>query len=75
MKKMLKQYVQQTQLGDKDHEQVLKEFSRILDDQVQAILSLEMITGRYLEHHVHETSVCGLIQRTGITENSMAIVK
>jgi hypothetical protein len=54
---MLKQYVQQTQLGDKDHEQVLKEFSRILDDQVQTIFSLEMITGRYLEHHVHETSV------------------
>jgi hypothetical protein len=34
MKKMLKQYVQQTQHGGKDREQVLKEFSRILDDQV-----------------------------------------
>lgn len=31
---MLKQYVQQTQLGGKDREQVLKEFSRILDEQV-----------------------------------------
>jgi hypothetical protein len=34
MKKMLKQYVQQTQIGGKDCEQILKEFSRILDDQV-----------------------------------------
>lgn len=34
MKKLLKQYVQQTQIGGKDCEQVLKEFSRILDDQV-----------------------------------------
>jgi hypothetical protein len=34
MKKMLKQYVEQTQHGGKDREQVLKEFSRILDDQV-----------------------------------------
>jgi hypothetical protein len=34
MKKMLKQYVQQTQHGGKDREQVLKDFSRILDDQV-----------------------------------------
>jgi hypothetical protein len=34
MKKMLKQYVEQTQHGGKDCERVLKEFSRILDDQV-----------------------------------------
>lgn len=34
MKKMLKQYVQQTEHAGKDREQVLKEFSRILDDQV-----------------------------------------
>ena len=34
MKKLLKQYVQQTQIGGKDCEQVLKQLSRILDDQV-----------------------------------------
>lgn len=43
MKKMLKQYVQQTQHGGKDREQVLKDFSRILDDQVYKMLSLEII--------------------------------
>ena len=34
MKKKVKQYVQQTQNGRRNHEQVLKEFSRMLDDQV-----------------------------------------
>jgi hypothetical protein len=43
MKKMLKQYVQQTQHGGKNREQVLKDFSRILDDQVYKMLSLEII--------------------------------
>ncbi|KAM3369155.1 hypothetical protein ACQJBY_017207 [Aegilops geniculata] len=38
MKKMLKQYIQQTQIGGKDCEQVLKEFSRILDDQIERIV-------------------------------------
>lgn len=35
MKKKVKQYVQQTQNGGRNHEQVLKEFSRMLDDQVK----------------------------------------
>ncbi|XP_039116364.1 SPX domain-containing membrane protein OsI_17046-like isoform X3 [Dioscorea cayenensis subsp. rotundata] len=34
MKKRVKLYVQQTQVDGKDHQQVLKEFSRILDEQV-----------------------------------------
>ena len=34
MKKRVKQYVQQTQQGRKIHEQIHKEFSRMLDDQV-----------------------------------------
>jgi len=38
MKKMLKQYVQQTQIGGKDCEQILKEFSRVLDDQIERIV-------------------------------------
>ncbi|CAN6240560.1 unnamed protein product [Urochloa humidicola] len=38
MKKMLRQYVEQTQHGGKDREQVLKEFSRILDDQIERIV-------------------------------------
>jgi len=37
MKKMLKQYVEQTQHGGKDREHVLKEFSRILDDQIERL--------------------------------------
>ncbi|PKA60090.1 SPX domain-containing membrane protein [Apostasia shenzhenica] len=35
MKKRVKQYAQQTKQGGKDKHQVLKEFSRILDDQIE----------------------------------------
>nr|CAB3450680.1 unnamed protein product [Digitaria exilis] len=38
MKKKVKQYVQQTQNGGKNREQVLKEFSRVLDDQIEKIV-------------------------------------
>ncbi|XP_006647682.1 SPX domain-containing membrane protein OsI_08463 [Oryza brachyantha] len=38
MKKKVKQYVQQTQNGGRDREQVLKEFSRMLDDQIEKIV-------------------------------------
>jgi hypothetical protein len=35
MKKKVKQYAEQTQTGGGERDQVLKEFSRVLDDQVQ----------------------------------------
>uniref|UniRef100_A0A0D9VJH5 SPX domain-containing protein n=1 Tax=Leersia perrieri TaxID=77586 RepID=A0A0D9VJH5_9ORYZ len=38
MKKKVKQYVQQTQNDGKDREQVHKEFSRMLDDQIEKIV-------------------------------------
>ncbi|XP_066331633.1 SPX domain-containing membrane protein OsI_08463 isoform X2 [Miscanthus floridulus] len=38
MKKKVKQYVQQTQTGGKNRDQVLKEFSRVLDDQIEKIV-------------------------------------
>ncbi|CAN6274939.1 unnamed protein product [Urochloa humidicola] len=38
MKKKVKQYVQQTQTGGKNREQVLKEFSRVLDDQIEKLV-------------------------------------
>ncbi|AQK73526.1 SPX domain-containing membrane protein OsI_08463 isoform X1 [Zea mays] len=38
MKKKVKQYVQQTQTGGKNRDQVLKEFSRMLDDQIEKIV-------------------------------------
>ncbi|KAG2653027.1 hypothetical protein PVAP13_1NG421700 [Panicum virgatum] len=38
MKKKVKQYIQQTQTGGKNREQVLKEFSRVLDDQIEKIV-------------------------------------
>ncbi|XP_072958392.1 SPX domain-containing membrane protein OsI_17046-like [Typha angustifolia] len=38
MKKKVKQYVQQTQVGGKDLQQVLKEFSWMLDDQIEKIV-------------------------------------
>jgi hypothetical protein len=34
MKKKVKQYVQQNRIDGKDRQQVLKEFSRMLDDEV-----------------------------------------
>jgi hypothetical protein len=34
MKKKVKQYVQQNRINGKDRQQVLKEFSRMLDDEV-----------------------------------------
>ncbi|KAI0489031.1 hypothetical protein KFK09_028872 [Dendrobium nobile] len=38
MKKRVKQYVQQSQQGGNDKRQVLKEFSRVLDDQIEKIV-------------------------------------
>ncbi|KAK3158724.1 hypothetical protein QOZ80_2AG0140790 [Eleusine coracana subsp. coracana] len=38
MKKKVKQYVQQTQSEGKNRDQVLKEFSRVLDDQIEKIV-------------------------------------
>lgn len=38
MKKKVKHYVQQTQTGGKNREQVLKEFSRMLDDQIEKVV-------------------------------------
>ncbi|KAJ1280529.1 hypothetical protein BS78_04G240200 [Paspalum vaginatum] len=38
MKKKVKQYIQQTQTGGKNREQVLKEFSRMLDDQIEKVV-------------------------------------
>ncbi|KAK8947975.1 hypothetical protein KSP40_PGU004831 [Platanthera guangdongensis] len=38
MKKKVRQYVEQTETGGKDRRQVLKEFSRMLDDQIEKIV-------------------------------------
>ncbi|CAL9204275.1 unnamed protein product [Musa hybrid cultivar] len=38
MKKKLKQFVQQTQAGREDRRQVIKEFSKMLDDQIEKIV-------------------------------------
>ncbi|XP_008812458.2 LOW QUALITY PROTEIN: SPX domain-containing membrane protein OsI_21475-like [Phoenix dactylifera] len=38
MKKRVRQYVQQTQQGEKKPRQILKEFSRMLDDQIEKIV-------------------------------------
>ncbi|XP_062185248.1 SPX domain-containing membrane protein OsI_17046-like isoform X1 [Phragmites australis] len=54
MKKMLKQYVQQTQLGGKDCEQVLKEFSRILDDQIERIVLFLLQQQGHLASRIEE---------------------
>uniref|UniRef100_A0A0E0PCY3 SPX domain-containing protein n=1 Tax=Oryza rufipogon TaxID=4529 RepID=A0A0E0PCY3_ORYRU len=54
MKKMLKQYVQQTQLGGKDREQVLKEFSRILDEQIERIVLFLLQQQGHLANRIEE---------------------
>lgn len=38
MKKKVRQYVEQTETGGKDRRQVLREFSRMLDDQIEKIV-------------------------------------
>ncbi|CAD6262631.1 unnamed protein product [Miscanthus lutarioriparius] len=54
MKKMLKQYVQQTQHGGKDREQVLKDFSRILDDQIERIVLFLLQQQGHLASRIEE---------------------
>uniref|UniRef100_A0A453CLH0 SPX domain-containing protein n=1 Tax=Aegilops tauschii subsp. strangulata TaxID=200361 RepID=A0A453CLH0_AEGTS len=54
MKKLLKQYVQQTQIGGKDCEQVLKEFSRILDDQIERIVLFLLQQQGHLSRRIEE---------------------
>ncbi|KAL5215312.1 hypothetical protein ABZP36_004464 [Zizania latifolia] len=54
MKKMLKKYVQQTQLGGKDREQVLKEFSRVLDDQIERIVLFLLQQQGHLANRIEE---------------------
>ncbi|XP_047061792.1 SPX domain-containing membrane protein OsI_17046 isoform X1 [Lolium rigidum] len=54
MKKMLKQYVQQTQIGGKDCEQILKEFSRILDDQIERIVLFLLQQQGHLASRIEE---------------------
>ncbi|KAK3141747.1 hypothetical protein QOZ80_4BG0337840 [Eleusine coracana subsp. coracana] len=64
MKKMLKQYVEQMQQGDKDHKQVLKEFSRILDDQIERIVLFLLQQQGHLARRIEELGE----QRTTLLE-------
>ena len=54
MKKRVKQYVHQTQAGGQDHYQVLKEFSRMLDDQVCEITLHICICLSLIQHSEYE---------------------
>jgi len=64
MKKMLKQYVEQTQHGGKDREHVLKEFSRILDDQIERIVLFLLQQQGHLASRIEELGE----QRTALLE-------
>lgn len=51
MKKRVKQYAQQIELGTQDRQHVLKDFSRMLDNQVYSLSCLAFsIFGLFLVH-------------------------
>lgn len=43
MKKKVRQYAQQIEVGTQDRRHVLKDFSRMLDNQVHEVLQLEVL--------------------------------
>lgn len=43
MKKTVRQYAQQIEVGTQDRRHVLKDFSRMLDNQVHEVLQLEVL--------------------------------
>uniref|UniRef100_A0ACD5Z2B8 Uncharacterized protein n=2 Tax=Avena sativa TaxID=4498 RepID=A0ACD5Z2B8_AVESA len=66
MKKKLKQYVQQTQDGGRNHEQVLKEFSRMLDDQIEKVVLFLLKQQGHLASRIEKLGE----QRAILTEQS-----
>ncbi|XP_047082293.1 SPX domain-containing membrane protein OsI_08463 isoform X2 [Lolium rigidum] len=66
MKKKLKHYVQQTQNGGRNHEQVLKEFSRMLDDQIEKVVLFLLKQQGHLASRIEKLGE----QRAMLTEQS-----
>ncbi|KAM3225925.1 hypothetical protein ACQJBY_058564 [Aegilops geniculata] len=66
MKKKVKQYVQQTQDGGRNHEQVLKEFSRMLDDQIEKVVLFLLTQQGHLASRIEKLGQ----QRAVLTEHS-----
>ncbi|XP_037447778.1 SPX domain-containing membrane protein OsI_08463 isoform X2 [Triticum dicoccoides] len=66
MKKKVKQYVQQTQDGGSNHEQVLKEFSRMLDDQIEKVVLFLLKQQGHLASRIEKLGQ----QRAVLTEHS-----
>ncbi|KAG8059885.1 hypothetical protein GUJ93_ZPchr0002g23011 [Zizania palustris] len=66
MKKKVKQYVQQTQNGGRNREQVLKEFSRMLDDQIEKIVLFLLQQQGHLARRIEKLGE----ERAGLMEQS-----
>ncbi|VAI59477.1 unnamed protein product [Triticum turgidum subsp. durum] len=66
MKKKVKQYVQQTQDGGRNHEQVLKEFSRMLDEQIEKVVLFLLKQQGHLASRIEKLGQ----QRAILTEHS-----
>ncbi|KAF7090440.1 hypothetical protein CFC21_093189 [Triticum aestivum] len=66
MKKKVKQYVQQTQDGGRNHEQVLKEFSRMLDEQIEKVVLFLLTQQGHLASRLEKLGQ----QRAILTEHS-----
>ena len=66
MKKKVKQYVQQTQDGGRNHEQVLKEFSRMLDEQIEKVVLFLLKQQGHLASRIEKLGQ----QRAVLTEHS-----
>ncbi|ONK73330.1 uncharacterized protein A4U43_C04F29820 [Asparagus officinalis] len=54
MKKKVKQYVQQNQVSGKEHCQIHKEFSRMLDDQIEKVVLFLLEQEGYLASRIRE---------------------
>ncbi|KAJ4811910.1 SPX domain protein 3 [Rhynchospora pubera] len=66
MKKKVKQYVQQNRTNGKDRQQVLKEFSRILDDEIEKVVLFILEQQGHLASQIQELES----QRAAILETS-----
>ncbi|EES07458.1 hypothetical protein BDA96_04G301200 [Sorghum bicolor] len=70
MKKKVKQYVQQTQTGGKNRDQVLKEFSRMLDDQIEKVVLFLLQQQGHLARRIEKLGVqrAMLMQQSDVSQ-------
>lgn len=63
MKKKVRQYAQQIEVGTKDRRQVLKDFSRMLDNQVRYVHDFLSEYTRRSKQEIMYVCICALLVR------------